>query len=333
MNVLLIGAGAVGQSYGRHFQLGGAEVSYFVRPHHRAEAEAGFALYPLNERKAAKGPVRFDGFGVLTDLDEVAKTTWDAVMLCISSTALRRGTWLDELLAAIGDAIVISLTPGPEDNAYVLKRVPAERAVFGLIGLSSYPGPLEGEELPSPGMVYWIPPGTKMAFSGPRAPTQSIVRVLSAGGLASKQVKNTAVTTAFAGPVLQMCIVALELVGWKFSALRADKAMMRESYRATREAFLLAEKTHGVKTPIGLRLIRPWTLRAVMRLIPLVVPFDMERFFEKHFTKVGDQTEDTLATYVRLAKNLGTSHQALDRLREQLESARAGSKALQSETN
>jgi hypothetical protein len=328
MNVLLIGAGAVGQAYGRHFHLGGANVTFYVRPHYAEETRKGFAMYPLNERKASKGPVRFDDFSVITNFSDAADTKWDFVVLCMSSTALRKGTWLDELVDVIGDATLVSLCPGLKDNEFVLARVPKERAVFGLIGLSSYPGPLEGESLPSPGMVYWIPPGAKMAFSGPDGPTQNVVKLLAAGGLASKQVKDTAVTAAFASPILQMVIVGLELVGWKFVSLRKNKPMMKKSYTAMREAFSVAEKRLKTKTPFALRLIRPWNLRIVLRLIPHIVPFDMERFFEKHFTKVGDQTEDNLATLRNLAESENLSYEALLSLHEQLGALRDSSGTL-----
>ena len=41
MNVLIVGAGAVGQVYGRHLALGGAHVYYFVREKYAAEFAAG----------------------------------------------------------------------------------------------------------------------------------------------------------------------------------------------------------------------------------------------------------------------------------------------------
>ncbi|MBL4635413.1 MAG: hypothetical protein JKY56_16250 [Kofleriaceae bacterium] len=328
MNVLLIGAGAVGQAYGRHFHLGGAKVTFYVRPHYAEETRKGFAMYPLNTRKVAKGPVRFDDFNVVTSFSDAANTQWDFVVLCMSSTALRKGTWLDELVAVIGDATLVSLCPGLQDNEFVLARVSKERAVFGLIGLTSYPGPLEGESLPSPGMVYWIPPLAKMAFSGPDVRTKEVVKVLTAGGLASKQVEDTAASAAFAGPILQMVIIGLELVGWSFVSLRKNKPMMKKSYAAMRESFSIAEKRLGTKTPLALRLIRPWNLRLVLRLIPYIVPFDMERFFEKHFTKVGDQTEDNLETLTSLAKSENMSHEALLSLHEQLGALRAHANAV-----
>ncbi len=322
MNILLVGAGAVGQAYGRHFQRGGAKITFLVRPKYEEELRQGFDMYPLNERKAKDGPVHFSDFDVITNNSEVEAGSWDAVVLCMSSTALRGGTWFREFAERIGDALVVSLCPGPKDNTFVLESVPEERAVFGLIGLTSYPGPLEGETLPKPGMVYWVPPGTKMAFSGPKEPTQTIVTLLNKGGLPSKEVESTAVAAAFASPLLQMVIVALELVGWKFRDLRKDKETMKLAYSAMREAFALAEVRMEARTPMGMRLVRPWNLRALLSVVPCVAPIDMERFFEKHFTKVGDQTEDTVRTLISLAEKHELSNDALVTLLERLTEVR-----------
>ncbi len=325
MRVLLIGAGAVGQVYGYHFQQGGAEVAFVVRPKYEAQVRQGFDLYPLNRKRPREAPVRFDGFGVFSDQAEaLANGPWDAVVLCLSSTALRKGTWLAELAAGLGDATLLTLTPGIEDHALITELVPPSQVIGGLIGLSSYPGPLPGASLPTPGMAYWLPPRTKMAFSGPSERVSPVVDVLNAGGLPSKVVDDVKVSAAFAGPVLQFQIIALELVGWTFAGLRADKELMALTHRATREAFLVAEKHLNVKTPRSLRMLRPWQLRTVTRLAPRVAPFDMERFFEKHFGKVGDQTEQGIATLIRLAGDYGVDHSNMSELASRLVTARAG---------
>ena len=88
MNILLVGAGAVGQAYGRHLQLGGAKISFLVREQYAEGCRAGLMLYPLNRPKATRWqPVPLERFGVLTGIEEVAAHTWEQVWLCISSTA------------------------------------------------------------------------------------------------------------------------------------------------------------------------------------------------------------------------------------------------------
>lgn len=140
MKILVVGAGSVGQVYARHFQRGGAEVAFLVKEKHAAEARRGFTMYPL--RESGRAPVRFEGFDVLTALDG---SKWDAIVLCVSSPAIR-GKWLDELAAGSGDATIVMLQPGLTDHAYVAERVGAGRLVSGLIGFMAYAAPLPGEK-------------------------------------------------------------------------------------------------------------------------------------------------------------------------------------------
>src|SRR6185436_20748884 len=107
MRALVVGAGAVGQVYARHLALGGATVTFLVKPARAAACQAGLTLYPLH---AGGRPQRFTA-PVLTSLEEVARQRWDAVFLAVSSTALRDGAWLGALLAALGDATVVLLQP------------------------------------------------------------------------------------------------------------------------------------------------------------------------------------------------------------------------------
>src|SRR5687768_9790918 len=149
MKVLLVGAGAVGQVYGYFLKQGGASVAFHVKEKHAEEARRGYSLYPLNRRKARRSPVKFDGFEVLTSLDDVKARTWDQVYLCMSSTGLR-GEWTAPFLRSIGDATVVFLQPGLDDREYLGQWVPEDRLVQGSIPIVSYHAPLPGEKVPEP---------------------------------------------------------------------------------------------------------------------------------------------------------------------------------------
>jgi len=323
MNVLLIGAGAVGQSYGYHFQRGGAEVSFFVREKYAEEARRGFDLYPLNRPQARKAPVRLEGFDVLTDMNEVAQHTWDMVVLCVPGPALRSGSWLSELGPLVGDATLVNLTPDLEDYELVAQHVPEAQIVNGMIGLSSWSAPLPGATLPKPGIAYWVPPFTKMGFSGSKDRTRAVVDALNAGGLASKEVGDAREQSAFGSPILQCLVAVLELCDWRFDELRRRRDLLTLHHRATHEAFAIASKRLGKPVPLGVRLIRPWILRLATRLVRFVAPFDMAVFLEKHFTKVGDQTELRLRTVIATAEAQGQSSAAIRELLDALVAARA----------
>lgn len=323
MRVLLIGAGAVGQVYGWHFQRGGAEVAFYVREKYKEEVQKGFDIYPMNRSNPRGAPVHFDGFSVYTEMREVAQASFDIVVICLSSTALYKGSWLDELAEGLGDATLVNLTPGMKDYEYITTKVPPAQVVSGMIGLSSYPGPLEGESLPKPGMVYWVPPLTKMTFSGPNDRTRAVVKLLNKGGLKSGKIADVHVAMAFGSPLLQYLMVALELVDWTFAALRRDKALMTLAHKATRQAWGIVGKRMKASTPFGMRLLRPWMLRLATHLIPLVAPIDMERFFKKHFLKVGDQTEQQMQTFLDEAKEQQSPSDAIETLLQKLRNHRS----------
>lgn len=318
MKVLLIGAGAVGQPYGYHFARGGAAVSYFVREKYAEDARAGFDLYPMNRRHPRAAPVHFDGFDVLTTMDEVGAVDWDVIVSTVPGTALRSGTWLAELGERVGDATFVNLTPDPEDHELIARHVPAGQIVDGMIGLSSWTAPLPGAEVPTPGVAYWIPPFTKMGFSGPADRTRDVVDVLNAGGLPSKVVDDAREQSAFGSPILQCLVAVLELSGWGFAELRRRGDLLRLHRRAVSEATAVASRRLGKPVPLGVRLLRPWMLRLATRLVRFVAPFDMAVFLRQHFTKVGAQTELRLRTQIEAATTQGQSAVALQELLDAL---------------
>ncbi|MBW2463069.1 MAG: hypothetical protein JRH11_15575 [Deltaproteobacteria bacterium] len=323
MRVLLVGAGSVGQVYGYHFHRGGAKVAFFVRDKYAEDARRGFDLYSLNRRRGREAPAHFDEFDVFTDMQEATKRSWDMVVLCLPASALRTGAWFEQLATGLGDATLVNLTPGIDDYRWISERVPQEQIVSGLIGLSSWSGPLPGATLPKPGTVYWVPPLTKMAFSGPRARTRRTRDALDAGGLPSKVVDDTRAQMAFEGPAFQFFMAALELAHWNFEQVRNKPQHLALSHRATREAFVVAAQRIGKKPPLNVRVMHPWVLRIATRAVRYVVPFDMALFLEKHFSKVGEQTTLGLTTLIELAETQGNPADAMKELLAQVVEARA----------
>lgn len=323
MKVLLIGAGAVGQSYGYHFQRGGADISFFVREKYAEEARRGFDLYPLNRRNPREAPIHLEGFDVLTKMEEIAGRAWDMVVLCVPGSALRSGDWLEELGGGVGDATLVNLTPDLEDYELIAQHVPEAQIVNGLIGLSSWSAPLPGATLPKPGIAYWVPPFTKMGFSGSPERTRAVVDLLNEGGLPSRVVDDTREQSAFGSPILQFLVAVLELSDWRFDELRRRRDLLTLHHRAVREAFIVASKRLGKPVPLGVRLVRPWVLRLATRLVRYVAPFDMAVFLQKHFTKVGAQTELRMRTLIAAAESQGNASTAMQAVLDALVKARS----------
>jgi 2-dehydropantoate 2-reductase len=328
MKVLIVGAGAVGQVFGRHVQLGGGEVALLVRPAHARRVARGMTLYALNQPARARWTPRpFTASAVLTAPAQVPALAPDCVLLCVSSTALRRGSWLTELAAAAPEATVVTLQPGLEDRACIVERLAARgssagaagrRLVTGLIGFMSYAAPLPGEAVEAPGTAYWLPPLTDLPLSGPRGRRQPVIELLRRGGLPARRHADVGARLAFTGPVLQMQIVALECAGWRFAALQRQGRLRRLAFEATREAIRIAERHLGQRSPLGLRLLRPSIIGAGLGLTRRLAPFELERFLEVHFTKVADQTRHELASLQELAVRHGLSATAITSLARRL---------------
>ena len=313
MRVLIVGAGAVGQVFGRHLALGGADVTFYVKDKYAAEARAGFPMYPLNVKRHPRE--QFDGFGVMTTPAEVAAATWDQVFLTVSSTALRAGTWLGELAAATKQATVVCLAPNLGDRAFVLDHVAADRIVDGTIGFVSYHAPMPGEtRFTEPGMAYWFPPMSPSPFCGSDARVGAVVDALRRGKLPAKRVRDLTSTAPFPSAMLYAYISALEGAGWSFATLRQGDRLATAT-RGARQMFAIVGRQLERKPPLGIRLAaRPTVIRLVLIAQRRVVPLDLEMFFRVHFTKVGDQTRHGIAQYVALGQAAGLPTDAIETL-------------------
>jgi 2-dehydropantoate 2-reductase len=315
MNVLIVGAGAVGQVYGRHLALGGARVSYYVREKYAVECRAGLVFYPLNRRRPREVPVRMPVAPdeVLTTIDQVKATAWDQVYLCMASHALR-GAWLPELAAAIGDATVVSLQPGSEDRDIVIAAVREDRVVSGMITVISYHAPLAGETVPEPGMAYYFPPMQPAPFSGPRERTRAVVDALKRGGLPCKVARDVPAKVRFPSALLMVLLTALESAQWKLDDL-ANSPLLARVRPATLEAFAIIASAHGTKAPRMLKMVaRPFWLRRLLWVARRMMPFDLETYLRVHFTKVREQTRMFMHGYIDEGSRLGRSTDVLREL-------------------
>ncbi len=311
MKVLIVGAGAVGQVYGRHLQVGGADVSFYVKEKYVEACKAGFALHVLNAN--GRGSYRFDGAGVLTTPEEVSAATWDQVWLCISATALR-GPWLEPFLASIGNATLVAMQPGLDDREFLATLIPDDQILQGMISMVSYQSPLPGEER-TPGVAYWFPPLSPSPFSGPNAErAEAVVEALKAGKCPAKVHPNASLEAARGSAILMPHLAALELEGWSLKALRKGERIAAAA-AASKEALAVVVAYTKTSVP-GLMscLVRPSLMRLVLGIAPSAVPFPLEVYLEYHFTKVGDQTRFMIETYVETGKKHGLESPSLTAL-------------------
>jgi 2-dehydropantoate 2-reductase len=315
MNILVVGAGAVGQVYGRYLSLGGARVHYFVKEKYAAEYRKGFTFYDLNHQGRAHPihhPIASDE--IITQIAEVKKMNWDQVFICVSSAALHSGSWLQEIAQAIGNATVVTLQPGPEDREVLLRFVPVERLVTGMITLISYHAPLPGEQVPEPGMAYWFPPLSAAPFSGPKERTTSVIQNLKQGRFPVRWARDVPAQIVFPSTIFMTLIAALQAGGWSFHGVFQGNHLTL-ARRATRESIAITENKLHRRSPPGIPwLLHSWIVRLIILGMKILIPIPMETYLRVHFTKVNDQMRMYMQSYIRWGHQLGLPTQGLEEL-------------------
>jgi hypothetical protein len=311
---LLVGAGAVGISYGYYLAQGGAEVAFLVKPKYAADLEAGTHVY-FPRKRGLREPFLWKDYRVLTDNAQVAAEPFDAVFLCLSATALR-GPWLEPFLASLGpDTTLVMLTPGAEDLTYLSARFPRERIVAGLITLVAWQSPLPGESDHPPGIAIWFPPMTKLPFHGPKSRAEPIVTTMKSGGCPARyRGPDIAPGGTVASAVLTAHVAALEGAGWTFEGLRKSPLSVLAS-TAAREGMSVLASLQERRPPLFRHLVRRGLMNFGLRLAASRMPFDFEVYLRYHFTKVRDQTAFSLGELVRLGRERGLPVDHIESLR------------------
>ncbi len=317
MNVLIVGAGAVGQVYGYHLAKGGADVSFYIKEQHAAELDRGFDLYRLSLfGKILKGRTRhhhFKQFSYISDTTSLRQQSYDYILNTVSSTALRSGWW-EEFSDVTGDADIVSLQPALDDAEFILKALPKERFIKGLIQFFSYQSPLPGNTEPA-GVHYLLPP-VAGSFEGEGGSASDLIQALKSGGFNAQPRENLNFYSSSLSSITIPLTAALEVSDWRISRL-VEHENLQLGLDASREANQAIALTLGGK-PVSSRLLKQWLVRLLLRIAPFVSPFDVEAYMKFHFSKVGDQTRLMLEQFIAHARDHELPHSANSKLLEAL---------------
>lgn len=311
MNVLIVGAGALGQVFGHHLAKGGAAVSYLVKPGQVAQARRGFRLYRLEK---AHRPVAetFAPRSIYGAIHEVAGRRWDAVWLCVQSTALGE-RWLGELRDAVGISTIVSIGQDIRDRSTLARFWSKTQIVFVTPSLFAYHAPLPGEQIQEPGVAYWVPPKSTLEVCGQPSRVASVVDSLGRGGMAAKDGGLEGKGDATAA-LMMPYIAAAEVAGWSLHALGARLVLASD---AAKEASAVVASLRGDRKPSWL-VTSPLTARLMLWLFPRLAPFDLEGYLRAHFTKVSGQTRQMMEGWISEGHGRGLKVSRLEALRDAL---------------
>lgn len=309
INTLIVGAGAIGQAFALALTHNShVKLSLYLKEHHAAHARShGFRVSTLNKARTTQ---HLRDFEVLTSTNDLhTQGVFDLVLLCVPSTALRNASWLAEFASAIGpQTTVVVFQPGLDDLERCARHFNREQLVCGMLPFMSFASQ-EGHT------QVWIPPFSKIPLSGTEWRTQLVASALKHGGVMStRTAHDVRAELATTGPLLDMAMVGLAIADWDLKALRSHYDLLELTCDAIRESIAIGSWFSGRSLPTFTRFIRPSLLTAVTWALPKLAPFDIEAFFQKHYTKLASQTDQMLTTRIAHAKTQRLECHALETL-------------------
>ena len=316
-HILILGGGAVGMAYGKHFADAGNQVTFYVREKYIEALSTGEILYHLNKDKNLDFPIHFQNFDLVTTFDEIATKEWDQIYLCFSSTALQSFDFSTLKNSLIGDPTIVMLQPNAGDYEVLANTFDQNQIVEGMITLISYQAPLATESAEQEGIAYYLPPMMPIPFSGEKERRDHVIETFKKSKLSAKASKSVRMESLFPTAYLMSFLTALESSDWRFQNLKKNKILLKQLKVTINEIFTALEKEYNTKRPISFRFLSgPMLVTTMLTMVPAVMPMDIETYFRYHFTKVKDQTKLYMNNYLELAKSLGLPYNNIEQFCE-----------------
>ncbi|GAA3776977.1 hypothetical protein GCM10022225_76140 [Plantactinospora mayteni] len=316
MKVLLVGAGAIGQVIGHQLSVGGAQVSVLLR----ADGQVPADPYQLHRLRSGRGPVTETWLPheSLRGLDALPDARWDAVLLCVSSVVLRHG-WLPDLAKRVGGATIVSIGQDPGDLAFLQDVWPGTQIVQATPGLFAYHAPISNRDRVRSGIAYWLPAGPSLQLAGEAERVKPLITALSSGpfSVSEAAVGSGEMRAATTQPYLAM----LGTLDWSVPKLRQQLALPA---LAAREATTVTAAMYGMAPPGRLSTSAPLT-RVALRVLPLLVPFDLPGYLHLHFGKLSEQTDQMIDGWIAEGQARSLPVAGLEALRARTRASNAGS--------
>ncbi len=303
MNILIVGAGAVGLVYGHHFVNAGHQVTFLIKEKYQQALEddkqEGIVLYHLNKDKNLQQPLRFKDFATITRWDDA--NDFDVIALSISSTALRQlplTTINIKLTNSVKKTSLLMLQPSEEDLEHLTQVISQEHILQGMITLISYQTDNINEGVNPAGTAYYLPP-LPMPISATdllqqKDSRKNIVTLFNQSGIQAKAVNSALDESKLLSAFFMTFLCALEAADWQFDRLKNSEKLLKQLSAAQTDLLPKKITASGALGPLKKSLLKsilkPWLYKVLIRLSPAVIPLPLEAYLKKHFLKVRPQT-------------------------------------------
>ena len=301
MNILLVGAGAVGLVYGHHFSNAGHQVTFLVKEKYQQALEdqsnTGIILYHLNNDKKLNKPEYFNNFKTINDWEQAQN--FDLIILAISSNALRQLP-LDQIKQQLltAETNLLMLQPSATDFEHLNQVLPEEKIYQGMISLISYQTDEVNSDINPAGTAYYLPP-MPMPISASTSFTNSnnnqknrlteIVSLFKDSKISAKAVNNAIDESRLPSAFLMTFLCALEAASWEFKRLGQSPDLLKK-LSAAQQSLLPKQVKNSLLASLLKLPLRPSLYKFLLKIAPWFVPLPLEAYLKKHFLKVRPQT-------------------------------------------
>jgi hypothetical protein len=324
--ILIVGAGALGTVTGYHLALGGAEVTFFVRPARLAEMQPPLVLYCYDDATLKD----FQDYRLVSTIAEIAAQNFDYVLVTFDGAVCRsaEGTrLLTELGDAIrdSDAVIIIGGVGVRDHYLKTTRLPEARLLEGTLGSLSYQvarvtlplhPPTDAAELARASVAYHHFAGTTgfMLAAKPALAAKAFAAAYNKCTVSKCVILNEYVFKIVSTAFFPLTAVS-DLAGWPDAAtMTRNIALMKLCAGSMREISSLPQ--HGfIGKLVGLVLWRPVVAMLMKKLETDSLPLDFQAFNKFHHgAKVRVQDLDVMRACAASGKAQGQDMPALNEL-------------------
>ncbi len=291
--ILIVGCGAVGQVYGLALQKAGVTLGYLDRPAtavklKQALDNGGIPLFQITYRRRQDPIPRWLAqYSVIMDEAESRDFKPDQIWFTTPSPVYY-SQWFREFLQNVPAERVVCFVPeGPRPEFNPENDL--DRLVFaGTTFMAWQGGPACGGGRPE-GVNFWRPP-LSIPITGAQSACRDVERLLKQAGFRVSIGKRESHSQASATAVMTAFMAGLELSGWSLGRFRRSR-WLGLAASAARESVLSQIPAAGSysRALIGIFISQVVFFLATF-LLPLLIPFDLEKYLRFHYTKTRDQT-------------------------------------------
>jgi hypothetical protein len=302
MKVLIVGCGAVGQVFGLHLQNAGVELGLYDRPAilaglKRGLEHGGMPVFQIsNSRGREPGARRLVKYQVVMDEAGCRRFKPDQIWFAVPSPVYHSG-WFREFLQKVPSGRVVCFAPEGRRPEFIPDGVDGDRLVFGGITFMAWQGGPEGGG-GRQGVNFWRSP-LGIPLAGEKSACGEVGRLLKKAGFRFSVGKPDSRLQASVTAVMTAFTAGLELAGWSLRAYRGNP-WLRRAACASREMVLSQLPEPGLFTRLLVGILSSTACFFLAALcLPLLFPFDIEKYMMFHYRKTREQTLALLGVYLR----------------------------------